>query len=128
MSCSLHTCLTFRVNYHHLLCVSFPFPVHFHFLTRYYTNWTRLIVTLLLPLTALLFLNCRIFGGIRSNSSWLCLINQQTTRFMSEIFIYASSSTLHPVGRWAKFRTSVASRLACLFFSYGGSSTLHPGQ
>ena len=37
---------------------------------------------------------------------------------MNSIFSYASSSTPHPcqwVGKWAEFRTSVASRLASLF-------------
>ena len=38
---------------------------------RYYTNWTRLVVTVVLPLLALTILNTRIFLGIRSVSPHL---------------------------------------------------------
>ena len=34
--------------------------------SRFYTNWTRLILTVLIPLLALIFFNTRIFTGIRS--------------------------------------------------------------
>ena len=33
---------------------------------RYYTNWTRLLLTVALPLIALVFFNTKIFFGIRS--------------------------------------------------------------
>ena len=44
----------------HAMLLTLPSP-------RYYTNWTRLLLTCLLPLLALVGLNTRIFLGIRSN-------------------------------------------------------------
>ena len=47
----------------------------------------------------------------------LCIVRSQLQKPWACFFSYASSSTPHPcqqVGKWAQFRTSVASRLASL--------------
>ena len=42
-----------------------------HF-SRYYTNWTRLLLTCVIPLVALVVFNTKIFLGIRCLAFWVC--------------------------------------------------------
>ena len=39
---------------------------------RYYTNWTRLLLTCVIPLVALVVFNTKIFLGIRCLAFWVC--------------------------------------------------------
>ena len=59
---------SYTTTIHVIVWVVFTTTTHTttHPFSRFYTNWTRLILTVLVPLLALIFFNTKIFTGIRS--------------------------------------------------------------
>ena len=67
-NCGTFLSQSYTTTSHVIVWVVFTTTTHTttHPFSRFYTNWTRLILTVLVPLLALIFFNTKIFTGIRS--------------------------------------------------------------
>ena len=68
---------------------------------RYYTNWTRLMLTVALPVLALIFFNTKIFMGIRCTMmlqffhfSLLCVFQMKNKAFLVRALLISRSLNL----------------------------------